>query len=200
MSRLKNKKLLHLTNLTGSKVIFNAALENGYEYIKHTGDAKFLNRSEFDIIIKDRYPFNVDSIYNWNVPILSLLPGNVFFVQGRNVVLKCVVKKLPFAGSVFLLRSNRYEIVPLDIRLHKLQHRRATFRSVFDEIFLGLHARVAQLLSDPLLITELARLPSIKVTLDRSPIAEFLDNVDFANEPFVDGYDTPITVAEKFHF
>lgn len=200
MSGSESKKILHLTNAEGSWAIFNAARENRFEYIKHSGPPEMLNPSDFKIIVKDRYPFDIKPMYKLGTPIISLLPANVMLVQGKNALLKCVVQRLPFARSIFLLRSNRYEIVPLEISLHEVQHDNPTFRSLFDEIFRCLHLRVSTLLADSALLENLGSFPSTKVNVDRSDLSKLLDDVSFAQPPFSEGYDTKISDVAAFRF
>ena len=197
------KKLIHLTSEHSEVDLLGICSKNDLHYVRHTAPPELL-RFDIDsqyVILKDRYPHSVASIVQTNVPLISLLPSNVFVARGRNSLAKTVASGLPLCGSIFLLKSVRYSIFPLEILTFKRDAREMTLREAFDYVFDGIYEALPKILR----FDDIHRISAtgIKINLEEdvpSGCGFFneLESVNFgADIRFPKGLDTPCADVQK---
>jgi hypothetical protein len=195
MSQLE-RRLIHLTSDHSSVQLQEACSQANIHYLRHTADPDFviLQDDARYLILKDRYPYDISALFHKGVPIISLLPSNVFLARGRNSLAKSVALGLPLSGSIFLLRSNGYSVVPMYLSALKADFSTITLRQAFDLIFADLYTRFLELLD----FEEIYRLFSQVSPVDLQSQAvifpdlmEAIDKLDFSEDVrFPRGIDT----------
>ena len=195
MSRFK-RTLVHLTSEYSTVDLLDVCLREGARYVRHVsppGDLVFDKSSEY-ILLKDRYPHDVNELFSHNVPILSLLPSNVFLTRGRNSLAKSLCAESGLAGSIFLIKSNAYSVVPIYIQTFDIDFSCLSLRQAFDLVFADLYAK----LSDILVFDLVSKffLEALPLSLDRagyqeSDVFREIDAINFADDiRFPLGLDT----------
>jgi len=146
---LFERKLIHLTSDHSQVDLLELCVKESAHYVRHTAPPELLRLDEDSeyVVLKDRYPFDVSCLIEKNVPVISLLPSNVFFARGRNSLAKSLAAGFPLSGSIFLLKSTHYSIVPIEIRTFHCDIREMTLREAFDYIFDELYAALPRVLS-----------------------------------------------------
>jgi len=140
--------ILYLTNLDSTNnshplSTLHNFLNKNFQCLVITENCATLNvrPDQYDLIIKDRYPFSLnDSFYNSETKILSLIPTFLPHHKGTNSIFWSAITDQIYGGSLFYLYDNNYTIDV--IRRYKLNMNDETLRSSFIKIFSLLHSEL----------------------------------------------------------
>ena len=195
MSQLE-QRLIHLTSDHSSVQLQEACGRANIHYLRHTANPNFVTLQDDAryLILKDRYPFDTSALFHKGIPIVSLLPSNVFLTRGRNSLAKSVALGLPLSGSIFLLSSNGYTVLPMYISTLKADFSAVTLRQAFDLIFADLYTKLIEILDFEQIHSLFSQVSPVDLQSQADILPDLMqaiDRLDFSDDVrFPRGIDT----------
>mgnify|MGYP006077981031 CR=1 FL=1 len=186
-------KVLHLTNIhASSRTIFDAVKKQNWIYIKHTASPEFLDALiEYDLVIKDRYPFALSDEFFADNLVLSWIPSVLPYAVGRNTIIKSFLAGLPVGGSIFFIKSNNYLVKVVRKFEIEVQPEIDTIEKVYDKIAYKVMELFGKDLGN-IIEDQNVKSPGLFQKIVPTTTNEFFENADIASV-LVNGYETRLS-------
>lgn len=190
-------RVLHLTNsMVSSRTIYDTLKEKNWTYVKHTAPPDFLELEvNYDLVIKDRYPFKLSNEFLEDNKVLSWIPSILPCATGRNTIIKSYLAGLPIGGTIFFLKSNDYLVDVLKKLEIDVDPEIDTLKTVYDRIVFQVMEELRNVLG-PIIEDQNKKTLTSFEKIDPIITDEFLEKSDMSLF-LLNGYDTRLVELNK---